>query len=168
MGPRTASGRMVDVCNLRRELLRDVVFIRHAEPLVEPDRPPAQWQLPLRGKELSYELGASLAPTGVRRIVTSPEEKARTAALVLAEVLGVSVFTDDRLREVRRPWTDGNFADVVTRYLYGDLIEGWEPVEQVVSRLEAFLVSRPSEGPIGVVTHGTAMTCLLSADDPAN
>jgi|GEM_PF-1025046 len=159
---------MVDVYSLRPELLRDVMFIRHAEPFVEPDRPPAEWQLSLRGKGLSYGLGARLAPRGLRRLVTSPEEKARATATVLAEVLGVSVVTDDRLREVQRPWTDGNFADVVACYLHGDLIEGWEPIEQVVSRLEAFLASRPSDGPIGVVTHGTAMTCLLGADDSAN
>ncbi len=119
-------------------------------------------------KELSYELGVRLAPRGLRRLVTSPEEKARATATVLAVVLGVSVVTDDRLREVQRPWTDGNFADVVACYLHGDLIEGWEPVEQVVSRLETFLASRPSDGPIGVVTHRTAMTCLLGADDSAN
>lgn len=159
---------MVDVYSLRPELLRDVMFIRHAEPLVEPDRPPAEWQLSLRGKELSYELGARLASTGLRRLVTSPEEKARETATVLAEVLGVNVIADDRLREVQRPWIDGNFADVVACYLHGDLIEGWEPVEEVASRWEAFFVSRPSEGPIGVVTHGTAMSCLLGGGDPAD
>ena len=94
---------MVDVYSLRPELLRDVMFIRHAEPFVEPDRPPAEWQLSLRGKGLSYGLGARLAPRGLRRLVTSPEEKARATATVLAEVLGVSVVTDDRLREVQRP-----------------------------------------------------------------
>jgi len=156
------------VYSLRPELLGDVIFIRHAEPLVEPDQPPAKWQLSLRGKALSHELGASLAPTGLRRIITSPEEKARETATVLAEVLGVNVITDDRLREVQRPWTDDNFADLVARYLHGDRIEGWEPVEQVVSRLEAFLLSRPSEGPIGVVTHGTAMSCLLGGGDSAD
>jgi len=122
----------------------------------------------VEGKESSYELGARLAPTGLRRIVTSPEEKARATATVLAEVLGVSVVTDDRLREVQRPWTDGNFAHEVARYLHGDLIEGWEPVEQVVARLEAFLVSSPRETSIGVVTRGTAMACLLGAGDSAN
>lgn len=130
------------------------MFIRHAEPLVEPDRPPVEWQLSLRGKEPSYELGARLARRGLRRLVTSPEEKAQAIATVLADVLGVHVVTDDRLREVQRPWTDGNFADVVGCYLHGDLIEGWEPVERVVSRLKAFLANRPSDGPIGVVTHG--------------
>jgi len=159
---------MVDVYSLRPELLRDVIFIRHAEPLVEPDRPPAEWQLSMRGKELSYKLGVSLAQRGFHQIVTSPEEKARETATVLAEVLGVNVVTDDRLREVQRPWTDDNFATLVARYLCGDVIEGWESVEQVVARLEALLVGRPSEGPIGVVTHGTAMTCLLGADDSAN
>ena len=28
-------------------------------------------------------------------------------------------------------------------------------------------MSRPSEGPIGEVTHGTAMNCLLGGGDPA-
>lgn len=165
IGPRSNSGRMVGVYSLRSELLRDVIFIRHAEPIVEPDRPPEQWRLSLRGRESAYELGARLAPTGLRRIVTSPERKARATADVLAEVLGVNVVSDDRLREVQRPWADVNFAETVARYLHGDLIDGWEPVEQVVSRLEVFLESRPTEGPIGVVTHGTAMTCLLGPGD---
>ena len=87
---------------------------------------------------------------------------------MLAEVIGVCVVTDDRLREVQRPWADDNFANLVARYFHGDLIEGWEPVEQVVSRLEAFLLSLPRDGLIGVVTLGTAMTCLLGAGDSAN
>ena len=95
----------------------------------------------MRGKELSYELGARLVPRGLRRIVASPEEKAWATATVLAEVLEVSVVTDDRLREVQRSWTDDNFVDLVARYLHGDQIDGWEPVEQVVSRLEALLLS---------------------------
>jgi broad specificity phosphatase PhoE len=101
-------------------------------------------------------------------LFTSPEEKARETAAVLADVLGVNVIADDRLREVQRPWINDNFADVVARYLNGDLIEGWEPLDEVVSRWEAFFVSRPSEGPIGVVSHGTAMSCLLGGDDPAD
>lgn len=72
-----APGRMGAVDNLGPELLRDVIVIRHAQPLVERDRLPAQWRLSLRGSEASYELGACLAPTGLRRIVTSPEKKAR-------------------------------------------------------------------------------------------
>ena len=150
------------------ELLRDVIVIRHAEPLIERHRPPTEWRLSLRGREASYELGACLAPIGLRRIVTSPEEKARATASVLGEVLGVSVVADDRLREVQRPWADDSFAELVARYLEGERIEEWEPIEQVVSRLEDFLVNCPSEGPIGVVTHGTAMTCLLLAGDTAN
>lgn len=160
-------GRLVEVYGLGPELVRDVIAIRHAEPLIERDRPPAEWRLSMRGEEASCELGVCLAPTGLRRMVTSPEKKARATAAVLGEVLGVSVIFDDRLREVQRPWTDDNFAELVARYLEGERFEGWEPVEQVVSRWLDSLFSRPSEDPIEVVTHGTAMTYLLLAGDTA-
>lgn len=113
---------------------------------------------------MSYDLGVCLRPCRLERVVASPEEKARATASAVAEVLGVRVVTDERLREVRRPWTEGNFADAVARYLEGDLIEGSEPVEQVLSRLGDSLVSHSGNGPIGVVAHGTAIACLLGAD----
>ena len=154
--------------SLRAELLRDVVLIRHAEPQVERDRPPAEWHLTSQGRKLSYELGSCLTARGLRQLFTSPEEKAIATATVVAEVLGVSVIADDRLREVQRPWTDSNFADAVARYLQGERLEGWEPFEEVVSRLKACLVSHSEEGPVGLVTHGTAMSCLLDSLDLAD
>lgn len=153
---------------LRADLQQDVVLIRHAESIEDPDRPPSEWQLSSRGKELSHVLGVCLSPCGLRRIVTSPEEKAWATASAVAEVLELNVITDDRLREVQRPWTEGNFVDVVVRYLQGNLIEGWEPIEQVASRLVDSLVSHSGDGPIGVVTHGTAMACLVDANTPTN
>lgn len=69
---------------------------------------------------------------------------------------------------MQRPWTDGNLAELVARYLRGDRIEGWEPAEHVGSRGEGFLVSCPGEGPFGGVTPATAMTSLLLAGDSAN
>ncbi|MHB8334176.1 MAG: histidine phosphatase family protein [Acidimicrobiales bacterium] len=158
---------MVEVDSLDPALLRDVIVIRHSQPLVERDRLPVQWRLSLRGSEASYELGACFAPTGLRRIVTNPEKKARETAAVLSQVLGVGVVADDRLREVQRPWTDGDCEELVVRYLEGERIEGWEPVEHVLSRWLDFFVSYPREGPIGVVTHGTAMACLLLSGDTA-
>lgn len=141
----------------------DVVLIRHAEPIAKPDRSPSQWQLSTRGEEDSRDLGAHLSNCGLLRIVTSPEEKAWATASAVAEALGVSVKTDHRLVEVQRPWTEGNFDRAVERYLQGSLVEGWEPMEQVVSRLVDALASHSGEGPIGFVTHGTAMACLVGA-----
>ena len=159
---------MVDVMSLSAEFLRNVVLIRHAEPLVEPNRPPAEWHLSSRGRKLSYELGTCLITRGLRRLVTSPEEKAMATVTVVAEVLGVIIIADDRLCEVRRPWIDSNFADAVARYLQGERIEGWEPFERVVSRLQDSLVSHSDAGPVGLVTHGTAMACILDSLDLAD
>ncbi len=86
---------------------------------------------------------------------------------MLAEVLGVSVTVNDRLREVERPWADGTFEESVARYVDGERIEGWESTDHVVPNLGDYLVSCSGERPIGVVTHGTAMTCLLLAGDRA-
>ena len=154
--------------HLRADWKQDVVLIRHAEPIVEPDRPPSEWQLSLRGKELAHDLVACLSTCGLRRIVTSPEVKARATATAVTDVLGLNVITDDGLREVQRPWIEGNFDDAVTRYLQGNLIEGWEPIEQVVSRVVDSLVGHSGDGPIGVVTHGTAMACFVGANVPTN
>lgn len=157
---------MVEMTGTRTELLQDVILIRHAEPQVEPNRPPAEWRLSSRGSELSYELGACLISRGLHRLVTSPEVKAVATANAVADVLGLSVIADDRLREVQRPWTDGNFPAVVARYLQGDVIEGWEPFEEVVLRLSIALLSHSGAGPIAFVTHGTAMACLLDSAEP--
>jgi broad specificity phosphatase PhoE len=152
----------------RAGVRHDVVFIRHAEPVVAPEMPPSQWQLSSRGKELSHDLGTCLRHRGLLRIVTSPEEKARATALAVAEVLEVSVMSDIRLCEVQRPWIASNFDGAVKRYLQGDLIADWEPVEHVVARFVDSLVSNSSDGPIGVVTHGTAMACLVGTDPSVN
>ncbi|MHB8380090.1 MAG: histidine phosphatase family protein [Acidimicrobiales bacterium] len=150
---------------IRTSPQEDVVLIRHAEPTVDPDRPPSEWQLTPNGKELSRVLGVRLRPSGLRRIVTSPEDKAWATATAVAEVLGVDVVVDERLREVQRPWTEDNFDDTVVRYLEGTPIEGWETIDRVASRLMDSLVSHSGVGPIGVVTHGTAMACLVGAID---
>jgi len=145
------------------QILRNAVLMRHAEPLVEPNRPPAEWHLSSQGRSFSYELATCLNAIGLRRIVTSPEAKAAETAAVVADVLGVSVIVDDRLREVRRPWTGSHFESAVASYLTGERHEGWEPIRAVVSRLQDSLVNHTGAGPVGLVTHGTAMACLLDS-----
>jgi broad specificity phosphatase PhoE len=75
----------------------------------------------------------------------------------------VSVIVDDRLREVCRPWTGSQFESAVASYMKGERNEGWEPIREVVSRLQDSLVSHTGAGPVGMVTHGTAMALLLDS-----
>ena len=110
---------MVDVMGLRTGLLGDVVVIRHAESLVERDRSPAEWRLSAQGREFSYQLGACLISSGICRLVTSPEEKAVATATIVADVLGLGIVVDERLREVRRPWITIDFSGAVTLLFAG-------------------------------------------------
>jgi broad specificity phosphatase PhoE len=154
---------MVGVASCDDGLPCDTVFIRHAEASIEPERPASDWPLSPEGKSASRDLGASLVACNLRQLITSPEEKAHATAKAVAEVLRIDLVLDERLREVRRPWIIEDFDGAVSRYLQGETIEGWEPAEQVIERVAAALVSHSSEGPIGVVTHGTAMACFLGA-----
>jgi broad specificity phosphatase PhoE len=149
---------------LGEDLRRDVVLIRHAEATVEPDRPPSEWHLSSSGRKLSHDLGVCLRSRALQRIVTSPEEKAQATASAVADILGVCVVIDERLLEVWRPCAEDNFANLVVRYLEGEFIDGWEPIEQVRSRFVDSLISHSGIGPFGVVTHGTAIAALLGAD----
>jgi hypothetical protein len=127
-------------------------LVRHAAVIVDPSVPSHEWRLSRDGRSAA----AALRLTG--RALTSSEPKAmETAALA-----GLDPRADDRLREVRRPWSDDYAADV-RRYLAGEDVAGWEPREVVLARLREVL-----DGFDGIaVTHGLAIAlyAALSFDE---
>ena len=81
-------------------------------------------------------LGASIAGRFTSAIVlTSPERRAReTAALALPLVV---VDVRDQLSEVEKPWyaSADEHTNAVAKYLNGEVVEGWERREDVISRI---------------------------------
>lgn len=153
-----ASVSSIDVVSIEHS-----VFIRHAEPLIEPDRPSSMWSLSPQGRIESRRLGESLTSQNVQRIFTSSEKKAHETALIISEELDVEVVVDKRLREVDRPWIHQRFSNAVIEYLRGVSVDGWEPASQVIERFTAALTDHLPKGPSAIVTHGTALSCFLGS-----
>ena len=143
---------------------RHLVWVRHALPSPDPATPatPARaWSLTPGGREDAARLARSLArlapPTAV---VTSNERKAIETAEEVARALGLGpARVSDDVREVQRPWTEGDYRAATRAYLRSGVAPGWEPCGDVLRRLSKALVEhwRP-EGTTIVVGHGLAMS----------
>ncbi len=93
-------------------------------------------------------------------VVTSEERKAVETAEAVCGALGLDpadVCAD--LREVERPWTDGDYRAVAREYLRTGAAPGWEARDDVLRRLSNALARhwRP-EGTTIAVGHGLAMS----------
>ena len=130
-----------------------MLLVRHAAVVVDPATPSHTWTLSDAGRDAARALSLPVGPA-----LTSPEPKAiETAALARLDAV-----VDERLCEVRRPWSD-DYPSQVRRYLGGEEPEGWEPRSDALDRLHAAL-----DGFDGVaVSHGLAISLYagLSFDE---
>jgi broad specificity phosphatase PhoE len=136
-----------------------VLFVRHAQVVLELDRPPATWRLSGEGVEAAEALARRLAP--VPRVLSSPEPKAVATAEPLARLSGVALETDERLREVeRRANLPGAAAhrEAVRAYLAGTEIAGWEGRAAARARFAEALAGVDEAA---VVTHATVLSLFL-------
>lgn len=139
-----------------------VVLVRHALPVADPDVDSRAWVLAGGARDDCVRLADAL---GVRApvVYASAETKAVDTAVAVAERLGAEVRTDERFGEVVRPWSDGDYRAIATRYLR-DGNDGWEPRDAVVARFSAAIdaAGAGTHGTI-VVNHGLAMSLYVAS-----
>jgi broad specificity phosphatase PhoE len=70
-----------------------VFFITHPDVAIDPSIPVADWPLNARGRARMQAMSASPWASGVRRIFSSSERKARDAAQFLADGLGLHGYS---------------------------------------------------------------------------
>lgn len=145
---------------------RHLVWVRHALPSADPATPARDWPLTPEGREEAGRLARSLPellpPVSV---VTSDERKAVETAEAVCDVLGLApAEVCAYLREVKRPWTDGDYRSVAREYLRTGVAPGWEGRGQVLTRISTVLARhwRPG-GTTIAVGHGLAMS-MWAAD----
>ncbi len=139
-----------------------VVLIRHSEPLVAGETSGAEWPLTEKGRNDATTLGTSLAGRSTSTVVlTSPERRARdTVALAFPLVVaGVR----DQLSEVKKPWyaSADEHTNAVSKYLKGEVVEGWERHEDLFSRIAQLKSEFGSSDNLVLVSHGLLLTTWL-------
>ena len=140
-------------------------LVRHAAVAVRPDAPAAQWRLSPEGRAGAEALGAERFWADVASIATSPEPKAVATAQRIAAPHGLPLRIEPDLREVERGWAGEGYRELVRRYLAGEVVDGWEPREQVVGRVRACIdrtVAANAGRAVAVASHGLALTLYVA------
>jgi broad specificity phosphatase PhoE len=78
----------------------------------------------------------------------------------------------DQLGEVKKPWYDSahEHSNVVATYLKGEVVQGWERREDVLSRIARLRSELDASERLVLVSHGVLLTTWLDheigLDDP--
>ena len=151
---------------------RRVLFITHAEVVIDPNIPVPDWPLSDRGRTRHQAFNRNPAIRGISAIHSSGERKARDGAAILAGATGLTPITTRALHENDRSATgyrpraefealaDRFFAEPTTSVL------GWERAvdarARIVACVAAILAADQTRGDIALLAHGGVGALLLS------
>lgn len=148
--------------------MREVYFVRHATPSVQPTVPSHEWTLSPAGADEARALATSAKSWAIHAVYASAEPKARATALLLADELLVPVHVVEGLEELRfDQWiaNSDDFADAVRSILEQPSLSfrGAETADAAAARFEAALrLVTAAPLPAAVVTHGRVLAAWLS------
>jgi broad specificity phosphatase PhoE len=142
-----------------------VLLVRHAQPVIVPDRPAGEWVLADQASEAVRLLAKGMRGLNPDGVVASPEPKALGTAHILATGLGLPLDEDKALREQGRdsiPWIEGEaeFRAAVSDHFLrsGAVVFGDESSSDAVSRFAAAVERALAVHRFPVlVTHGRIM-----------
>ena len=146
------------------------MLIRHANPALRSDRPPAEWGLSEAGIRRARALADRVRPGSARAVYTSTERKAVETAQLLGTAWQLPVTPIIGLHEHERagePRVQASEFERRVRELFGrprDLVYGTETGEQARRRFEhalATLLTTDSSDVI-VVSHGTVISLFVA------
>ena len=145
--------------------MRTVFFITHPDVRIDPSVPVPEWPRNKRGRARMRAMAARPLIQGVRSIFASGERKARDAAELLAEGLGLGGYTimnslgeNDRSATSYLPkqefeaTADAFFAEPQTS------VRGWEPAAdaqtRIIQAIELAVLQTFKQGDVVIVGHG--------------
>ena len=148
-----------------------VFFITHPDVAIDPRISVADWPLNVRGRARMQAMAACPWARGMRHIFSSGERKARDAAQILADGLGLHGYSVvDGLDENDRSTTgylaqqefeatvDAFFAQPQTS------VRGWEPAAdaqaRIVHAVEQVISQASDDGDVAIIGHGGTGTLL--------
>lgn len=144
-------------------------LVRHARPVVDPARPPSEWDLDPAGVPLLEQFAGLPHWASACRIVSSAEPKAsQTAAHIAGRHRLPPPETVGALGELRKGSFVANHAEVVVRAFRQPekpAADGWETAADALARFSG-AIDRLIESARGrdlvVVSHGIVLSLYLS------
>lgn len=147
-----------------------LILVRHAQPVIDPNKPSAEWQLSEDGRSRSRELGEQLRTYQPDIVITSREPKAAETGRIIAETLGLPWETAENLHEHERTGefvSREKFQQQVRDFFERptELVFGLETAEEALGRFEAAVlevIGRYPDKNVIIATHGTVMTLFIA------
>lgn len=146
-------------------------FVTHAEVIQDPALPVPDWPLSPRGRARHAGFNAALRRLPISAIVSSAERKARDAAGIHAEALGLSPQVHEALHENDRSATGylppAEFWPVVDRFFAApdESVRGWETARAAQARILAAVRACRDAAPPGdllILAHGGVGALLMA------
>jgi broad specificity phosphatase PhoE len=147
----------------------NVIFLTHADVLVDPQVPVPDWGLNDAGRARHVRFAGDAALDGVTAIYASTERKAREGAAPIAARLGLDTQLRAALGENDRSATgflpEDEFWPVVKSFFAEPdrAVRGWETANDAQSRIVTAvraIVAEAPQGDIAIVAHGGVATLL--------
>ncbi len=151
-----------------------LILVRHAKPVIEPDKPAPLWQLSQDGRTRSQQLAHQLTPYQPHIVTTSQEPKAAETGQIIADTLGLACQTAENLHEHQRTgefFTQEIFEQKIRDFFEqpSQLVFGLETAEQALMRFETAInktIAQHRDKNIIIATHGTVITLFIAAHNP--
>ncbi|MBF9036528.1 histidine phosphatase family protein [Rhodobacterales bacterium HKCCE2091] len=149
-----------------------MVFLTHADVVIDPAVPVPDWPLSDRGRSRHARFGSDPVLAGVGAVYSSAERKARDGAGIHAAAFGIPHRVVTALHENDRSATGYLPSDAFDRMADAffarpdDSIDGWEPARHAQVRILAAvrtIAELHEDGDILVVSHGGVGALLRAA-----
>lgn len=147
-----------------------LILVKHALPVIDPEKPAHQWKLSPEGKKRCIPLAMQVSAYCPLRIFSSREPKAIQTARILAGRLGQSFNVVDDLHEHERPnpglLSPQDFEEKVMSLFTNpeNIAFGKESAAQARARFYKAVTNLISQHPgktILVVSHGTVISLFI-------
>jgi broad specificity phosphatase PhoE len=151
---------------------RQLVLVKHAQPILEAGLPPSLWRLGPEGEAQAERLARRLEPFQPLALFSSPEPKARTTAEIVGQQLGLDPKVIDGLEEFDRPALPimaPEEHECLNARIFADLttpVIGCESGARARDRFDAAVRKAIQEAPGTtnpvVVAHGTVISLFVA------
>jgi len=152
-------------------MTRRVLFVTHPEVVIDPTVPVPEWPLSAEGLRRTRLMLERPWVAGIAHVFSSAERKARDAAALFGDRLGVMPVVMEALGENDRSATGylpkAEFEAVADVFFAcpGNSVRGWERAadaqRRIVGAVDAALALAPGQGDVALVAHGGVGALLL-------